>query len=345
IPTMGTNAFLAGDNIINFWRRMIHTPEAGVYTTGFEEPDTILAEHWKDCNGFVLDILGILTLYMADGVDVLKAMGKDCLVTRSTWELLESDIDALTDRMDETSLSVDFEGDRLVKIEITPEEKQAQLDRFQKLVDSLREFITIIDPPLSEDFSKKRTFDEVLGRSFVDAMAVAGDRGYWLFSDDPALRKLATERNSLRCISTISMVSLAEKVKVIDHARLNDIFVQLIRCNYRSVPVNPQIMMQVLIASEYSVKFPFTQATDLLEKGLVKDVPAVVLVVRFLQELFLNCSVVHTRTLVLQFLLQRLFAGRNRVMIRLMLIRALQLKFNLLPIQLEEIMAQVNLWV
>jgi tetratricopeptide (TPR) repeat protein len=342
--TLGTLAMFKHDNIINFWRRMIHDAELGIIDGSSDQELHTAEVTLHSDKGIILDIIGVLTIHVVGIIDIVKKIEIDWYVTRSTWQLLEDEFSRMSERPEEASLSIDWVGEELFSITVSAEDRKKEAERFRSLIEELRTIVTIVESPVSEDFKEKSTRDEILGKSFYDSIEAAQGNGFLLYSDDAVLRFIAAEKFKAECIGTPGFLRFGLDRGIIDICRFEEAHARLIRVNYRQIPISPRIMLEVLKKSKQAVQFPFTHAVDLIDSQFLGDEQAVVLVADFLLLLFKEPDLAGTRTQVTRFVLGKLFADRNIPEIKRILLPALTNRFRLLPLQFKGLKSVIDLF-
>ncbi|RZK17949.1 MAG: hypothetical protein EOO43_12990 [Flavobacterium sp.] len=116
----------------------------------------------------------------------------------------------------------------------------------------------------------------------------------------------------------------------------------LIKLNYRNIPSNPKLLFKIFSSADFKIQQPFINACDFINPTILNDVQASKFIVDFLLEVYLSTSIASNRTFVTQFVLSKLFTGRNSTLIKRHLIALLDSRFHLLPTQKDEIIEVIK---
>ena len=336
--TIGVNATLSSVSPIKYWGRLVNTWDTGIISIGRQFEHQIGIQLLNTDKPMVFDIIGLLTLFNTDGFPLLSHREGRKVVAKSTLEIIQHEIESLKNNLKTETLIVNKIGNQYYRFIQTVEEKEKQLaslERFEKLV---LDNCEILSPELSEDFESKQKKDKVLGLSFNDSILIAKDIHGLLYSDDVFLRSLGFNEDRVNGVSTFIFLVWLKLNQKISEETLVENLEKLIKLNYRNIPSSPQLLYKIYTDCHQSIEQPFINACDFINPLFLADVKAARFVVDFLYEVYTTSIITSGKTFVTQFILSRLFAGRNVRVVKNYLVALLDTKFFLLTPQKKEIM-------
>jgi tetratricopeptide (TPR) repeat protein len=343
LVTIGAVASMLGIGTIKYWGSLATSPDPGIFSMGGNPTERQVAiTHFNDGKDIVADITALLGALHSGSLRFWKNLPGKLFVTRSTYELITEEIAELNVDIDKESMHVLRVGGRYVRSITTPEEKRRRLEKITELRQFLDETAAVILPAATDNFNEKKERDRLLGKSFNESVLVAVQQGLLLLSDDTRLRVLALNMHGVYGCGGIHLLDHLVQGGIVTQPDFGHCMMEYITLNYRGVPVNENVLIELAIRSRFSVAHPFLNGLDVLNPGLM-DQQAVKLVVDFFYVLVQSTAPPQARDLMMQFVLTRMFAGRNAATSKSLFVEYLNYKFRLLPLLLTEIVEMVSI--
>lgn len=343
LVTIGAIASMSGIGEIKFWGSLVTLPDPGIFSmwSNLTEREVAIT-HFKDRKSIVADITALLGALHSESLHFWKNLPGKLVVTRSTYELITEEIAELNIDLDKESIHMFRTATGYTRAITTPEEKQRRLKKITELRQFLDEMATFILPAATDNFNAKKERDRLLGKSFHESVLVAAQQGLLLLSDDTRLRMLALNMYSIQGCGGIHLLEYLMQGGIVTQKDFEHSMIEYITLNYRDVPVNENVLIEVAIRSKFSVLHPFINGVDVLNPGLT-DLQAIKLVVDFFYLLVLSTAPPKSRELMMQFVLTKMFTGRNALTVKPLFALYLNNRFRLLPVQLTEILELVRI--
>lgn len=340
--TIGVNARLTGVSPIKYWGKLVTSYENGIISIGTTLEFQLGMQQLALSKPLVLDITALLTLFHSKSFHLLEKLNNKKIITRSTQDILEDEIADIKTNLESDTMMVNKQGDQYFRHIVTKEDKKKQLDSLSDMLEEITKTCQVVVPQLSENFKEKEKNDGLFGKSFNESILVSQELDGILVSDDAFLRTMAFNEWRTNGISTFIMVIYLERSGLIDGAASEIFLEKLIKLNYRNIPSNPKLLFKVFSDSDFKIQQPFINACEFISPTFLNDVQAVRFIIDFLLEVYLSTSITSSRTFVTQFILSKLFSGRNPLLIKRYIFALLDTKFKLLPNQKDEIIEIVK---
>lgn len=341
ITTIGVNAERSGISPIKYWQQLVSTPDPGVFSVGNLAEFKLATVSLKDNAPLVLDITCLLALFHTNLMYLLAKISNDKFIANSTIDLVDAEIGEIEQTVGQEGLYVQSIGGQIYRQIITIEEKQKHLARLKEFRSQIKQYSAYKEIGLSTDFQLKTKHDKLLSRSFNESIILANQEGAILYSDDYALRNIAANEMQVRGLSTIGLAGYLRDSGMLEMEEWEIIMENLIKLNYRFVPVTVDLVMKLAIECQFAVKQPFINSLDTINIAL-RDIHATRFVGDLFFEVYLNVSLKESRDLMIQFILKKLFEGRHVERIKSILVPYLYFKFKLLPVHLEELLELIR---
>jgi Tfp pilus assembly protein PilF len=341
--TVGVNSNLLKISPIKYWARLINSGDLGVYSSG-NDVEKVTAFNLLDAQTPVIwDITSLLSVYFIKGQHLFSQIKNKQLIADSTLTLIREEIASLEHEGANDQLSVQRIGDQFYKQVVTKEEKLKYKNEMTAFLQFIWEHIEISYPDLPEDSNKKEEMDKIIGKSFHDTALIAKEKNALLISDDAFFRMLTLNDFGNKGTSVGAILEYLTVRKVLSKSGMNELMVKLIMLNYRYIPVNEEIILQVLQKCDYSVHAPFINACGIINKENLEDAKAIMLVVLFLYNLYATTSIASAKfDFAAQFIINKMFQGRDVAKLKPVFVQLIKTKFKLLPIHELQILEIVN---
>jgi len=341
--TIGLNAKLLGISPIKYWDKLVQSPDLGVFSNGTPEElargISLLDTH----SPIVLDIVALLTLHNTNGFSLLAHLPQEKYVAQSTIDLIYADLEEIKSRKDIPDLIVNEIDGHLHRTIITIEEKAKIIENLSALLTKIGHSTEIIHPSLPENFAEKTKKDMALGKSFHETILIAKDKSGLLISDDGFFRQFIRIDQGLPGFNTIGIIHYLINKKFLSQEQSDALYQKLIDLNYTFVPMRPELLLKICQKGEYRIDSAFIRACDCMHPLVMEDVMVARFVAIFFRLLFLHMLASPTRDMIVQFVIRKLYTGRDAARVRQLLITFLNEQFALLPNQKADLLHIVSL--
>ncbi len=335
--TIGVNAQLSGLSPLKYWGKLVSSYHLGVISIGTTLEFQLGMQQLSLEKPLIIDITALLTLFHANAFHLLEKVKNQKIITRSTLEVVENEIAEIKINLESDTIVVNKNGGEYFKHIVTKEDKEIQLARLTQLFTEISNVCEVITPQLSENYKEKEKNDKLFGQSFHETMLVSKEMGGVMVSDDAYFRTVTFNEWRINGISTFILAIFLEGNGLILGAETENFLESLIKLNYRNIPSNPKLLFKIFSGTQYKIQQPFINACEFISPAFLNDIQASKFIVDFLLEVFLSTLITGNRTFVTQFILSKLFTGRNVTLIKRYLFALIDSKFHLLPTQKDEI--------
>lgn len=264
--TVGALAEIRGSNVVETWVNIVNNPNLDLkcYSESNGEQNNILLLN-EDIK-LVIDLVSLLTIHEIKVADnIAKTFGK-IGISRTT---LDEIIRALHEQKNLKEREFFYTGvsnDEIVMQDSHPEIIQKNIKYLADLLDWIKNNCEII--PCSAALKINRTerakYNYMLGKSFMDTILIASEKGNLLYSDDGPLRILAKQNYNVNGIWTQAVLIECLKrgdLKIEDY---NKAINKLTRFSYHSTYYNVGVFLAAAEESGWVPLNPYTRFVDVI---------------------------------------------------------------------------------
>ena len=322
--TIGGFTKLVGSNSLDTWGSLMSNPDLGIRCSigDIEERTDALNLVNHSEPKLVIDIISLITLHCLDAADIVVSMfGKLCIAQSTIDELqrIISEREGMWSQRE--GMVIGKTGKRYVKQIISPEETKRSIEYLKNLINWIRDNCEVgQDSPISQmNQLRRREFNDMLQRHFLDTILLASQPGHLLFSDDGRLRRYAkTSLNSdagtnfqIDGVWTQVLLEHCVKQNLLDKADYDEMTIKLVCSRYYHTQFDADLLMEVAKRSNWKLAEPYNSFVLALGEEQMNGQSALDVAVDFLFKLWEESISIRQKEFLTLGLLTGLTYGRN----------------------------------
>lgn len=346
----GTVAKLTGTTLRDTFRHFSRSPEEipVIVEAGGADSQTA-SQIVADSNGpVVLTLTSLTTLQELGWLDRFKSWCPEVVVPHSLIDELEQEIAELSRAVERGGAHFIGKGpgDRpLAMTEVAPEVLDSQRQATQQLLDWVRSNTQVLARPVSSLTSRAEKVREAIGASSHDALVLATEPGRRLIADDLALRRLGKSEYGVRSFPTIAFVQSALARGLCTKDECFSVVRQLVLWNQVFIPVNADILFNVLNAAGFVPDGTVIKLFDRLRGGNCDLEPALNIGAQVLRLTALSTAPSGSLETTAMLTFEVISSGRDLTQTMGRFFARLKRYFALMPSHLDLIENQLKLFV
>lgn len=332
IMTVGTISGIRHQNPIKMWSYVLGNPDLGIHLKECRKDEVQIAQILlENGNGLVIDLVSLLTFAAIDRLDLIASLPNIKAISRSTIESIDMILRDLESSNTPTGyLALAKVGDEYVRQEVTQAQIQQQIERYKKLSKWLQENCEILpcNEALTINAAKKEQFDQTLGKPFIDAILIAKENDFLFLSDEAVLRTVAINDFQVKGTSSYGLLAYCLSCNLINREEFNVLLADLIRMNYKSVPMNSGLLMKCAEFSKFEPTFPFDSAVKTLDYLISSEDSSLRVATDFFYNLMNTEISQKGRMRLIKSVLEVLVNGRHLTLVIQKLLILIQIRFK-----------------
>lgn len=258
---VGTFSEMGHSNVLDTWLYLANNFNIVLrcYTNSPEENSSI----WllKDNNRLIIDLVSLFTIHETNTKEnIIKTFGK--------LGIAQSSMDVLNQVLYETSL---YRGREYINTawidgrptyqKVTAEDTEKRIEYIEKLIKWTNSNCEILpcNAALEMNKNKRLKYSKALGKSFMDTILIASEKGNLLYSDDAPLRRIAYTEFHINGIWTQATLMECLERNNLEKSVYDEAIVKLICFNYQHLFLNEDIILKSAELSEWLPLYPFSR--------------------------------------------------------------------------------------
>jgi hypothetical protein len=268
------------------------------------------------------------------------------MIAQSTIDELHAQEFRWNSRSGRESMSIGLVGNELVRHIVTSEDAENAAKYFAKLLAWLREHADIqpVSPQIAETWIARGFQGDIIGRSYLDTLLIAKERGAILLSDDLWLRRLAKNSFDIDGICTERLLHHEHDAGRITLDTYNNAVVTMIASGYRALPVTARILASAAQRNQWQPGEALKRVLNVLSGPSTEAESAMRVAAEFIRDIWLYELTSHQRSALLFSILEAVVAGRDTFLVFSRLRVHLQSLLALLPLAQYEITSVMARW-
>lgn len=340
IVPIGVLSSLRKENPIKTWSFVVGNEDYGVFSIGnFHQEIDNAQIHLNQEKGIVVDLISLMTLASRSNLSVLQNISSKRCVSRSTLEAIDELIRELDGIGSEGYITIGKVGKEYVRYETTKENIQKNKEHLNEILTWIRNHCLILpcNEALAMNAIKKAEMDKVMGKPVIDSILLAKEHNFLLIAEEESLRGVAHNEFQVKGAPSYALLKYFLSINLIDLKKFNEDVAILIAMNYKYLPVNSGVLLKCADLSNYQIKSAFKIALETLGVSVSSELSSVRVATDFFYELFRNVQIVQVRFNLTIATLQVLTKGRDSRSVISKLLALVEIKFNMLQIQKDEL--------
>jgi tetratricopeptide (TPR) repeat protein len=339
-------AQLIGRSVLEVWSGVISDPQGRVFASSGAIPDTKSdAEILAEADSIVLDLTGLLTICHLNLTGVLPQRFKEILISQTTLDIITEEI-VNSSHADAPKAIMGKVEDRYFAHEVS----QAERDSWGAFLDQAKNFlmnstkVTPVKKSLEIRPELLEQMEGVLGSSGAISILAASEQDIPLYSDDLGLRRMAAAEWQVSTFWTQSLLIDLQFRSLLTRDEYMQAIRKLVLSNYRHVTISANDLMWILRDDLANNSATFQRVIEMIQGPDCDEDSALGVAADLTRLVWLEPLLFQKKLATLDLTLSALSTGR---IVRIVLAKfraALRHRFSLLPIQLQPILQNVDLW-
>lgn len=265
--TIGCLAIYMSQNVFEIWFNFTTNTNLGIYcSTGNTHENKEALDTLKKSSKIIVDPLSLITLFKLNIGDTIVGNFGKLGIAQSTVDLIQESL------LEQKKISSRTHGylldndDNFIIYESDPKDVQEKTYLYEQMLKwiSLNCEVLPCKEALSLRRDKKREYDGLLGKSFVDTILIASENNHILYSEDKILSLIAKHEFNVDSIWTQALVSHCLNSNIIDADQYNDLVIQLANLHYYHTSINSSILVEAAKRAKWKVAYPLKNVLNLL---------------------------------------------------------------------------------
>jgi tetratricopeptide (TPR) repeat protein len=349
----GATAILWNRNPIETWHILAFDPNPFVHAwSNFQNEKFEDALITLQKGGLVvIDPISLITLHhlgVAD--DVVRILGKFG-IAQSTIDLFQAMIEMSQGVQREGFATLGVENGQGVWHDFTSEHVELRKIAFERITDWIRQNCVVLPCHRALDIIKdeRNKLNKHVGTAFIDTVLIAGEPGRILYSDDQWLRWYARADSNISGVWTQTVLKYCLMRQNSDESLYRKATLKLARLGYTLTVIDAETLIEAVRTSEWKPQPTYTSALMALANENNSQENVVSVSGDFLRQLYLEVVITDTHlidprdNLVFE-LLKTLTARRSATIFVKNLIRTIQQKFEVMPLQKTSVLTAITVW-
>jgi tetratricopeptide (TPR) repeat protein len=311
---IGAVSQLRKQNPIKVWEYTVGNIDLGVYC-GIDdlvqqnEIETLLASQ-KD---IVLDLISLLTLKTLNKLELLTNITNRKIVSRSLIETIDEHISDLKSIGLDGYLTIGKDKDQYFRSETTVEENMVNAVFYEDIIKWINDNCEILpcNFALNINAGDKSMYDNHLSKSSIDSILLAKENNSLLLSDEANFRSTALSEFDVKSFSNYNLFHYCWKINLINKNSFTSEVANLIRLNYKCLPIDSSILLRCTELANYENKFPFDLAIKSFEAKVAEEDSCICVASDYFYNLYQIDLPSDTRNKLIIPILQVLVKNRN----------------------------------
>ena len=339
-------ARLIGRSLIEVWSGVISDPKGRVFGSSGATPDTKSdAEILARADSIVIDLTGLLTICHLNLTGVLPQRFKQILISQATLDIITEEI-VNSSHTDAPKAIMGKVEDRYFAHEVT----QAERDSWGTLLGQAKDFLlnSTKVAPVKKSLEIRpellEQMEDVLGSSGAISILTASEQDIPLYSDDLGLRRMAASEWQVPSFWTQSLLIDLQSRNLLTRDEYMQAIRKLVLSNYRHVTISANDLMWILRDDLANNSATFVRVIEVLQGPDCDEDSALGVAADLTRLVWLEPLLFQKKLATLDLILSALSTGRLARSVLAKFRAALRHRFSLLPIQLQPILQNVDLW-
>lgn len=345
--TIGIISKYLNKNPIEIWSNFVSDPIIGINNNSGSMSDLDFTyKKFDPVNGLVIDIIALCTLVNLNICDLLvKVFGK-FTIAQSTVDVIISLKNQIQGIRSKGYSSIGKAEGKYFMVEVTPDTISNSIDFLDQLLNTVDSYcdIVTINPKTIEDIGEYGKYKDLIGKSFIDTILLSKQEHKDIYSDDNALRSFSYGELKIRGVWTQFLLQFLLQNNEMEISEYNNAIIKLSDMNYFHTSIDANIITEKGKQIKWIPDSSFKNILKILNGRYSDEFPSIIVSVNFIFELWNQIISNEKRNFIFDLLLNNLVKDRSTKNVLFKLKLALEVKFRLLPLQLNEILTLISTW-
>ena len=335
--TIGALALLFHENVIHSWQRLVSSDGLEIFWQSVVDNTNLLDAGLAENMGVIVDITSFLTMYQNDQLACFDKLKNKKYVSFSTIDIIDNHLQDLDKELVRGGhLSVQKTPNGYERFFISKEMIEKRIEYVKTFKSAILCRCEVLLSPITNNYFQKKKWDEVLGVSFNDTMAIARENKLLLLSEDALFRELCRGEKGIIGFSYFMLLDYLKRKEIISINEWDGSVVKIIKLNYRSVPVTGDVLFASFDSDGFMPGTTMEKAAVSLVDEPRPSVKAMV-TADFLKTLYINSQLMDKRDNAAIWIIGKYFRKNTSIISKTILQNEIEKRFKLLPIQADKL--------
>ncbi|MDD3247969.1 MAG: hypothetical protein PHF18_14150 [Methanosarcina sp.] len=260
-------ASICGRDIYELWSSFIKDPNLGIYCfTGNRVEQNESLSYLKRNLRLIIDPISVLTLISLNVGDIILNHCGKFGVAQSTIDLFQHIKLKQSGMSSRDHMSIIYKDGDIFFQQITADAMQEYIEQIQNILDWIDTNCEVMPckKALSIKREKKKEYDNLFGRAFIDTILIASEEGNLLYSDEQIIRNLAKQDFNTYGIWTQSLLFYCLNENLIQKDQFNEKTIELVNLHYYHTVIDSNVLLEAAKKSGWKMDYPFISVLNIL---------------------------------------------------------------------------------
>jgi|GEM_PF-1949774 len=252
--------------IYEIWLGFTKNPNLGIYCfTGNHVEKSKSLSYIKRNSKLIIDPISILTLISLNIKDTILTHFGKFGVAQSTIDLFQ-DIKLKQSLYSRDHMSILYKDGDIFFQQITESSMQEYIEKIQNILDWIYTNCEVMPckKALSVKRKKKKEFENLFGRAFIDTILIASEEGNLLYSEEQIIRNVAKQEFSTDGIWTQGLLLYCLSNNIIQKEQFNEKTIELANLHYYHTIIDSYVLLEAAKKSNWKMDYPFISVLNIL---------------------------------------------------------------------------------
>ena len=252
--------------IYEIWLGCTKNPNLGIYCfIGNQVEKNESLSYLKRNLKLIIDPISILTLTSLNIEDIILNHFGKFGVAQSTVDLFQYiKLKQSLDSKDHMSI-IYKDGDIFFQ-QITADAIQEYIKKIQNILDWIYTNCEVMPckKALSIKREKKKEYDNLFGRAFIDTILIASEEGNLLYSEEQLIRNVSKQEFNTHGIWTQGLLFYCLSNNIIQKDQFNEKTIELANLHYYHTVIDPCVLLEAAKKSDWKMDYLFISVLNIL---------------------------------------------------------------------------------
>lgn len=259
-------ASISRREIYDIWLDFTKNANLGVYCfTGNQVEKNKSLSYIKRNSKLILDPISILTLISLNIKDTILTHFGKFGVAQSTIDLFQN-TKLKQSLYSRDHMSILYKDGDIFFQQVTESSMQEYIEKIQNILDWIYTNCEVMPckKALSIKREKKKEYENLFGRAFIDTILIASEEGNLLYSEEQIIRNVAKQEFSTDGIWTQGLMLYCLSNNIIQKEEFNENTIKLANLHYYHTIIDSYVLLEAAKKSDWKMDYPFINVLNIL---------------------------------------------------------------------------------
>ncbi|TQD27911.1 GreA/GreB family elongation factor [Methanolobus vulcani] len=254
---IGTLATIIGQTIFDVWFEFTKNEDLGIYCSiGNSQEINEALNNLENSSKIVVDPLSLITVFTLNIGDLIVDSFGKLGIAQSTIDLLHETLIEQKKIYSRVHGFLVNDDKNLIFKETDSKDVEEKINVYEQMLNWIPKICEII--PCKEALSlkkdKKKEYDDLLGRAFVDTILIATENENILCTEDKVLRSIAKQEFNVDGIWTQPLLLHFLNNDIIDRNQYNELTIKLVNLHYYHTTINSEVLVEAARKTNWKIE-------------------------------------------------------------------------------------------